>query len=229
MLSVRDNGIFPSLASEVRDELLELPASAWDRYNNPFEQKWVLHKESYTSHMDRVCDWLHGKIGFVQELAGDTKLDLDADGHYTAFFKYGIGDYLDLHFDAQRHPLNKKAKVATLLLYLSTDDVVGGNFEIWHGGMEPLVSIEPTFNKLVAFEGPEIHGNPTCVESGVRLVCTISFLGSKLAAGRERAYFMPRVGLKEWSPEKFKLRDLRADSERYSEAYQVGGVVNASS
>lgn len=202
------------LANEVRDELLE--ATNWDRYDNPFEQKYVLRKVAYTTHMHSLIDHL---LGHVADLPSD--IEIDFTHHYTAFFKYAVGDYLDLHMDAGVHPVTGKRKAWTILYYLSTDDVEGSPLEFWPNHSE----IEPKFDTTVLFKNidNEYHGNPLPVTAGVRLVATTSFVSNSHEGHfnmRQRAYFIPSV--REWSLETFELRDRRCDPERYGEVYAIG-------
>lgn len=215
------------LASEVRSELLE--AKAWDRYDNPFEQKYVLQKKAYTTHMNSLIDHL---TGYVVDLPSDIEIDLTH--HYTAFFKYVVGDYLDLHMDAGVHPLTGKRKAWTILYYLSTDDIEGSPLEFWIGekivdgpnpnlGLDRIIPAE--FGTVVLFKNNdnEFHGNPGPVMAGTRLVATTSFVCQSHEGHtnmNERAYFIPSV--RKWAPETFVLRDKRCDATEYVEVYKAG-------
>lgn len=208
-----------SLANEVRDELLEAKPSDWDRYDNPFEQKWVLRTEGYTEHMRAFMRQLQARVVEFKDC------ELDTDNQYTAYFKYDVGDYLDIHLDAGICPTNGKRKAITVLHYLSSNVLVGGDLEFRDGAGYRFSSEPCTFGKSIVFKNSDTawHGNPYPVSAGVKLVATVSFLSSDhrgYSNMRQRAFFIPTV--RQWDVATYKLRDQRCDPVGYKEAYVVG-------
>jgi hypothetical protein len=110
-----------------------------------------------------------------------------------------------------------------------------GDLELWDGAAcivdDPHVfslidTIRPGLGTLVLFENTDYawHGTARNTSDEDRIVLTVSYLSGAIDAfvnKRQRAFFVPRPS-EEWSPDTYRLRDLRADAEHFAEAYRGG-------
>lgn len=234
-----DNILNTDFAIELQSEIMNIPSSEFDRYDNPFEQKYTLrNKNNYTPKLQSLMDYLISD-DFVNKLSDFVgyKLINDLDKNFYGVHKYKNGDKLDIHVDAGRHPKNGLKKQVTLGIYLSYkwDKSYGCELEIWRGDNskdndaklhECVAKISPLFNRLVLFTCDDYawHGNPepvACPENVTRIFITISYMSENqnYENKRQKAFFIARPGDTP-SPEKDKLRLLRADPEKYKEIYK---------
>lgn len=213
------------------------PERSFDRYANPFEQKWTWrYKFDFPKPVEALIrnmedNLLDLALGLMPT---DTSLTVDATRHYAGAFVYGPADYLNVHVDAGIHPTSGWKKAATALLYLD----YGEPLEFWEGDNctdeDPqlhalLTTVYPRAGTVVVFTNDDWawHGVPVVGDSDTpRVLLTVSFLARDLPLEsysnmRERAFFVPRPG-EEWSEKTYAVRDRRADSERYAEAYRAG-------
>jgi hypothetical protein len=211
--------------------ILEMQDDAFDRYNNPFEQKYTLRDKFHLpASLALLIETLEQDASRLSQLFG-VRLYPDRLRHYCGVFKYVKGDKLDVHVDAGIHPRVNMRKHVTAVLYLGQQIAP---LELWEGENcaqdNPRVikianSVTPEHGTLVVFENNDYawHGVPICDGDGVRIVVTVSYLSDAIDAfdnKRQRAYFAPRP-LQHWTPEQYELRNKRADSERYKDVYRV--------
>jgi len=235
----QDNCLDISFAYAIQDEILHIPKEAWDRYNNPFEQKWTLRdKNQLPPNVHQLFQALTSPA-FVDHLSTivGTQLYNDPTKNWWGIHTYDDGDYLDIHCDAGIHPTTGQKKHCTLGIYLSKDwrEENGGHLEIWEGTninqddrrLERCIEkILPTFNRLILFDNTNHawHGNPEpvkCKNGEKRIFLTISYLSEiKDGDSREKARFIKRPGDPE-DPEKERLRELRVNPDRYKEIYNM--------
>lgn len=231
----RDGFLEPGFALSLQNEILNIPNDQWDRYNNPFEQKYTLRdKYGFTPLLKLLFERLENP-GFVQELSEIVgyELVLDETRNFWGVHMYESGDKLDIHVDAGIHPVNGLKKQVTLGIYLSYEwrEEYGCCLEIWKGDKcnltEKVDTIAPMFNRMVLFTCSDNtwHGNPepaVCPENSRRIFVTISYLSENREDTNERskAYFAPRPE-DVWNEEKYNLRQLRSDSERYKDVYKI--------
>lgn len=231
-------------ALKCQEEILNIPDSEWDRYNNPFEQKYTLRdKNNFPKHCQQLFNLLTSEetLQKLSTIVGEPLFN-DPTKNWWGIHKYVDGDYLDIHSDAGIHPGTEDKKHLTLGIYLSKDwkEENKGHLEIWNGDsvtkndakLSTLhVKILPTFNKLVLFNNTNNawHGNPASVNiknNEKRIFVTLSYLSKKHDNGyenrRKKAFFVKLPDEPE-NPEKDKLRLLRADSEKYQEIYSIFG------
>ena len=111
----------------LREELLALPASEWDSYNNDFEKKRTLHDKS-PEHLLSVAPLAATAfeaiespkvLGAVKRLTGIDNLQPDFTRHYGAVHVAERGDYLLPHVDSALQPQTGLYKRVTLLVYIS--------------------------------------------------------------------------------------------------------------
>ena len=235
-----DNFLDSSFALELQNEILQIPKESWDRYNNPFEQKYTLRdKFNFTPLLQKLFTKLTDKP-FVSELSKIVgyELLLDTTRNFWGVHKYDPGDKLDIHVDAGIHPTLELKKQVTLGIYLSYDwkEEYECKLEIWHGEncsnnhaklIENVEKIAPLFNRAVVFTCNDYswHGNPEpalCPENSKRIFLTLSYLSENFSDKNKRtkAFFVARPG-DENDEEKDKLRLLRADPEKYKFVYNV--------
>jgi hypothetical protein len=237
---MQDNFLAADFAKELQDEILSVTMDAWDRYDNPFEQKFTLRdKMNFPPKLRQLFDELESPE-FIEKLGEVVgwPLKLDTTRNFWGVHIYKPGDYLDIHVDAGRHPTLNLKKQVTLGIYLSKNwsEEYGCNLEIWRGSsaaakepqiMEKAASIAPLFNRMIIFNCNDFawHGNPepsTGPENSRRIFVTISYLSENEIDENRRvkAYFVPRPQ-DPVNPEKDELRLLRADPERYKEIYRT--------
>jgi len=232
----QDNFLNEKSAYLLQKEILNIPDCDWDRYNNPFEQKYTLRdKYNFPPNLKLLFEELQS-INFVNELSNmcGYKLILDNTRNFWGVHKYDSGDKLDIHTDAGLHPVNNLKKQITLGIYLSNNwkKEYGCELEIWEGNKNSISkkidSIEPYFNRLIIFTCNDYswHGNPNPVKNLIRdskrIFVTISYLSENFTDENKKvkAYFVSRPE-DPIDKEKDKLRLLRADSKKYKEILNI--------
>ena len=239
---VLDNCLEKEFAKKCQEEILNIPQEAWDRYNNPFEQKWTLRdKDTLPPTIQQLFDyltspkWLNNLSNIVK-----TRLYNDPTKNWWGIHLYDDGDYLDIHSDAGIHPVTGQKKHCTLGIYLSKDwkEENRGHLEIWQGGDinqeerrldKCIKKILPIFNRFILFDNTNQawHGNPqplACKNEERRIFLTISYLSNKhngeYSNKRKKAQFIKHPDECE-NKEKERLRLMRADPEKFKEVYSI--------
>lgn len=236
----QNNFLDNTFAKELQTEIMNIPSSEWDRYENPFEQKFTLRdKYNFPEKLSAIFDELTSDkfVSHLSDVVGH-KLLLDETRNFWGVHKYGPGDKLDIHVDAGLHPTMGIKKLVTLGIYLSYDwkEEYGCNLEIWRGEnsanndaklIEKVKSISPLFNRMVLFTCDDYswHGNPEpalCPHDSVRIFVTLSYLCENTTDKntRKKAFFIARPD-DPIDAEKDKLRLLRADPEKYKDVYRI--------
>jgi hypothetical protein len=230
----QDGILDTQFAEKLQKEILNIPDEAWDRYENPFEQKFTLRdKFRFPSLLSTLFSELTSEL-FVKQLSDIVGYDLilDETRNFWGVHKYGPGDKLDIHVDAGLHPTMDLKKQITLGIYLSSDwkEEYGCELEIWKGDQksiqEKIICIAPIFNRLVLFTCNDVswHGNPEpCISpsDSTRVFVTISYLSDETSSSnRVKALFVKRPQ-DPHDEEKDRLRMLRADPEKYKNVYKV--------
>jgi Rps23 Pro-64 3,4-dihydroxylase Tpa1-like proline 4-hydroxylase len=226
-------------ASDIQEEILNIPDSAWDRYDNPFEQKYTLRdKYAFPPLLNQLFEKFESPefVKHLSEVCGH-RLVCDPTRNFWGVHKYKTGDKLDIHVDAGLHPTTKQKKQLTFGLYLSANwkEEYGCQLEVWRGDNagtdvprlhEKVTSIAPNFNRAVIFTCNDYawHGNPVsaeCPPDASRIFVTISYLSENQSDTNKRvkALFVARPG-DPHDEEKDKLRRLRADPEKYKDVYR---------
>lgn len=235
------NNILPvELANKIQAEILNIEDEEWDRYNNPFENKYTLrNKNNLPPNVNILFNYLMSDK-FITELSTlyGIKLYNDPTKNWWGIHKYDNGDKLDIHVDAGIHPVSKQKKQVTLGIYFSKDwkEENGGHLEIWKGensidNNAKLIKckdkILPLFNTLISFECNDYswHGNPhpvICKNGEKRIFLTISYVSENYndLNKREKAFFVKHPEEPE-NIEKDKLRLLRADHIEYKKIYNI--------
>jgi Rps23 Pro-64 3,4-dihydroxylase Tpa1-like proline 4-hydroxylase/nucleoside-diphosphate-sugar epimerase len=235
-----NNVLSEDFASKVQEEILNIPEEAWDRYANPFENKYTLRDKN---SMPEMCTTLFNKLtsqemlDYLSSVMGYEILN-DPTKNWWGIHKYDDGDKLDIHVDAGVHPQTKQKKQLTIGIYLSKDwkEENGGHLEMWEGENASnndaklhscVHKILPQFNTLVLFECDDYawHGNPipvSCKNGEKRLFLTLSYVSEQYSDlnKKQKAFFVKRPEDPE-DPEKDKLRMLRCDPDRYKEVYRT--------
>lgn len=236
----QDNILDKEVALTIQNEILELSDDMWDRYDNPFEQKFTLRDKN---NLPQKCNELFTYLTseeWLEKLSKFTgyKLINDPTKNFWGVHKYRDGDYLDIHTDAGMHPQTKQKKQITLGIYLSKDWKYSnaGHLQLWSGDnasnnnakiYECKKTILPLFNRLVLFSCNDYswHGNPEavkCKNGEVRIFLTISYLSENYGDlnKKVKAFFVPRPN-DPYDEKKDKLRMLRCDPLRYKEVYRI--------
>ena len=235
----QDNILDPLFAKQLQDEILNLSKERFDRYENPFEQKYTLRdKLNYPPLLKALFAYLESQT-FIDKLSTIVghRLLVDSNRHFNGVHTYDNGDKLDVHVDAGRHPETKLKKQVTLGIYLSQNwkDDYGCELEIWNGDSAHVSDLKiynlekkitPVFNRLIIFtnEDNSWHGNPEpaqCPQDAKRIFVTISYLSDNTSFEnkRQKAYFVSRPD-DPIDHEKDKLRVLRADPLQYKNVYR---------
>lgn len=226
-----------------RAEIRNMEEKRFDRYDSPFEAKLTMRDKTprtfgnFSSNAwSQIMEDLEGNAWCerISEMFG-VEVVADRWRHYAGVFRYLPDDHLGVHVDAAIHPISGLRKHVTLVLYFGAG---AGDLELWQGSScvedEPILtqiidSVAPTFGRIVAFECNDYawHGTAANESDADRIVLTVSYLSAATAPHadmqnqRSRAFFIPRP-YEEWEPETYRLRDRRADPERYAEAYRAG-------
>lgn len=200
-----DNVLDENFANILQKEILDIPDTEFDTYNNPFEKKLTLrNKNNFPTNLQLLMNYLISEE-FINKLSLLTgyKLIPDEHKHYYGIHKYFSGGKLDIHLDAGIHPKNELKKQVTLGIYLSSNwnNSYGGELEIWEGNTNSIhkcvEKIEPKFNRMIIFTCNDIswHGNPNiikCPEDACRIFITMSYLSNNFSDSNKlkRALFV---------------------------------------
>jgi hypothetical protein len=235
-----ENVLDINFANDIQNEILNIPIEQWDRYNNPFEQKYtVRNKFNLPPKCMELFNYLESDefINYLSKIVG-YKLIKDEYRNFWGIHKYNDGDYLDIHVDAGIHPNNKLKKQITLGFYFSSNwkEENLGHLEIWEGTnagfdnakiIKCIDKVLPKFNTMIFFENNDFswHGNPSQIniKNGEnRIFFTLSYLSENQGNinKRQKAFFVPKPD-DEYNEEKDKLRFLRADPEKYKNIYRI--------
>ncbi len=225
----RDSNLLISALSELRN----IPDNRYDLLENPFEKKLTLRNvATLPLALEQVVIALEGTWKDWSGAAFGAVLELDYTRHYCSIFKMLPGGFLAAHVDAGIHPIKKVRKHATAILYIGEVDS-GGALELWGGEncnsdnpviSEPVFRIEPSHGNIVFFENNDYAWHAVGAYSGERprYAITVSYMSQEIDRWnkRERAFFAPRPD-EVWDNETYKLRNLRADKDRYAEVYRT--------
>lgn len=235
-----DDVLNVTFAKDLQNEILSLSDNCWDRYENPFEQKYTLRdKYAFPPLLQTLFTYLESKecIDRLSSICGYS-LYADTTRNFWGVHVYKPGDKLDIHVDAGIHPHMKKKKQLTLGIYLSSNwkEEYGCELEIWRGDSavsqnptlyEKITIIPPLFNRLILFTCNDYswHGNPepaVCPEKSRRIFITISYMSDNQSDTNKKvkALFIARPNDTD-DPKKEELRQLRADPQRYKDIYRL--------
>lgn len=237
-----DRVLDPEQAYRAQTEILDIPDDAWDRYDNPFEQKWTLRdKNNLPPTVQSIFDYLTSDevVATLSEISGK-RLYNDPTKHYWGVHKYDTGDHLGIHVDAGQHPVTKTKKQVTFGVYLSKNwkEDTGCGLEMWSGDSahlddaklgQRLATIPPLFNRAVWFDNCDNswHGNPTQSTSlnSTRIFLTLSYLSDdqdKYLNKRTRAFFRPLPDISDAESQKLHEVSLaRASETKYADVYRA--------
>lgn len=237
---VLDDILDTEFAIKCKEEILNIPAEKWDRYNNVFEQKYTLRdKNDMPPYCNNLFKLLTSDIvvNKLSDIVGQ-KLYNDPTKNWWGIHTYKNKDYLDIHSDAGNHPLTKQKKHITFGIYLSHNwtQVNGGHLEVWDGDsvlkddaklFNCKNRILPIFNRMIMFTNTinAWHGNPEPVNIKTderRIFLTLSYISEQHDNGmennREKAFFVSRPN-DPVNEEKDKLRLIRADPNNCINVY----------
>lgn len=241
-----DNALDNDLALKCQEEILSIPVDKWDRYNNPFEQKYTLrNKNDLPYYCQKVFDILTSEetVKLLSNIVGE-QLYNDLSKNWWGIHTFNNGDYLKIHSDAGNHPQTKQKKHLTLGLYLSKNwkESNGGHLEVWDGSSvlnddaklyHCSERILPIFNRMIMFTNTTNawHGSPnpvTITGDEKRIFLTVSYVSHKHTDGlennREKAFFISRPNdpVDDWIDQ---LRLLRADPSKCHLVYNSGSEI----
>lgn len=244
---ILDDFLNNEIALAIQNEILNIPKSEWDRYENPFEQKNTLRNKFNLPPLTNNLFTQLNSPEFLEKLSqlSDFNILEDTSRNWWGIHTYNNNDKLDIHIDAGRHPKNNLKKLITLGIYFSYKwkPENGGYLEFWKGSnatntdatLEYLITkLEPKFNRLILFENNDYawHGAPEpceCVNDETRIFLTCSYLADidnsilennlNLNNNRKKAFF---IGLPNEipNPKIQELRLMRSDENKYKEIYK---------
>lgn len=231
----RDSFLNQEFARSIQQEILTIPRDAWDRYENPFEQKYTLRdKYAFPPLLASLFSQWESQE-FVKQLSNLTGFSLKTDPtrNFWGVHTYNSGDKLDIHVDAGLHPITMQKKQITIGLYLSVnyEDSNGCALEIWDGTSagvlsHKVASITPQFNRFIMFTCNDIswHGNPEPLtgDTAKRIFVTMSYLSDSTSDTNKlvKARFVKRPQDPE-DIEKDILREKRCHPDKFKEIYKV--------
>ena len=99
---VKNNVLPHEVAEKAQHEILNIKKEKWDRYDNPFENKYTLRdKNDLPKTVNDIFNFLTSEI-FLDELSKvyNIKLYNDPTKNWWGVHKYDNGDKLDIHVDA---------------------------------------------------------------------------------------------------------------------------------
>ncbi len=224
-------------------DLQAIPMTSYDRYENPFEKKYTLHKKSFPTS---VVDFLQSfeSDEFLQILKSyypGKKVCADNHHHYWGVHKFGKDDFLAIHADAGIHPFANKPKFLTIGFYLNKEWNKSHKacLELWEGDSlresSPEITkcfrkIETEGNTLIMFENTEYawHGASEPyqgdLEKNPRYFVTLSLLLDEDPSlhhnKRGRAYFAKVKGSVD-TEEIESLRKKRSDNSQVAQVYRT--------
>ena len=105
----QDSFVPVNMAESLQEEILNLPDSAWDRYDNPFEQKYTLRdKYTFPPLANKLFEELQSDKFMIHlsEICG-YKLMIDPTRNFWGIHKYNIGDRLYIHVNTGLYPIKK--------------------------------------------------------------------------------------------------------------------------
>lgn len=237
-----DDALESNMATLLQDEIMNVNIENFDRYDNPFEQKYTLRdKYNFPNHLSNLFATFESSE-FVNYLSAITQSELllDPTRNFWGVHKYKSGDKLDIHLDASYHPITLDKKHITLGLYLSSNwkSEYGCELELWDSCMDEnsflkhklvgcVTKVAPLFNRMILFEnGPNSwHGNPEpceCPSDAFRIFVTISYMikSHDILNKRTKALFIARPN-DPIDTIKDELRLLRSDPVKYKEIYRM--------
>lgn len=134
-------------AKILQNEILNIPSVEFDRYNNPFEQKFILRNKQKYPYLE--------SDEFVNRISQFTGFELVINKNRNF-----NGDKLDIHLDTAIHPYTKELKKITLGIYLSSNwkPEYECSLEIWSGdsGLDKKPKLQTLFNRLIIFTNSDI-------------------------------------------------------------------------
>jgi hypothetical protein len=221
-------------------QVMEYEDEAFDVYHNPFEYKMTLKQKFAfgSSPLGNLLTSMEGELRYLAETLFDAKLEVDVSRHYASVFRYPKGSYLLPHVDAGLHPVTGQRKHITAVCYLSGTGhrlPNGGDLQFWMGDNcaegEPRLRgpvwrhVEPKVGRVVLFENNDYawHGMHKYLGEQERVVVTVSYLSDdvdRFLNQRTRAFFVPHPN-KPWDEGTYQMRDMRADPDRYKDAYRT--------
>jgi hypothetical protein len=228
---------------EMFQDLENIPMSCYDRYENPFEKKYTLHKKSFPTCVIKFLESFESQEFFqvLKSYYPEKKVCPDTHHHYWGVHKFGKDDFLAIHADAGIHPLANKPKFLTIGFYLNKEWNKNhkASLELWEGDSlresSPEITkcfrkIETEGNTLVMFENTEYawHGASEPyqgdLENNPRYFVTLSLLldedPSTHHNKRGRAYFAKVIGSVD-SEELDSLRKKRSDNTQVAQVYRT--------
>jgi Rps23 Pro-64 3,4-dihydroxylase Tpa1-like proline 4-hydroxylase len=183
--------------------------SSWHVYDTPFEQKYLKSNiNDATPNIKKLVDYLNSDkfAGVVSSITGITDLEPDPTLNAGGLHCYKRNGFIDIHLDYTIHPVTKKERRVSFMLYMSKNwkDEYGGNLQLWNENLTVKKELKTSlWNVGLFFKTSEntYHGLPdkiTCPENMSRNVIGLYYLSppreETLANPRYNAQMFPKPG-----------------------------------
>lgn len=164
------DGLFDDGAVQsVLDDFPSPEATAWARFDGPYERKLGFHHErtaispAIRAFLDRMNAF--ETLLFLEQVTGIEGLIPDPYFGGGGIHQIERGGYLGIHADFNVHPKLHLDRRLNLLLYLNREwrEEYGGHLELWNAGATRCEKrVLPLFNRTVIFSTSDTsyHGHP---------------------------------------------------------------------
>jgi len=236
--ALQDNFLDETFATELQNEILALPSSDFDEYDNLCEKKLTLRDKK---NMPPKCQEFFDRMtnpAMLEHLSQITGIKLlnDEHQHYWGCHLFSKGSRLAVHVDAGIHPVTGLKKQLTLGYYLSSNwkEEYGSEFEVWRGEnaslvepnlLEVAVKFAPLFNRALIFNCNDFawHGvsdEKEKPDDAVRIFLTLSYMSENYSDlnKKTRAFFVPRPN--DSHPEMIREFSKKRSSEECKDVYK---------
>ncbi len=167
---VVDDFLEPALAQTVATELEAADISSWNRddHSEQINKRWMDRPDHLPRSTASTLRFMNSPVacGFFSTLTGIDALQSD-DSYLGGGVHVSLtGGRLGVHADFNLHPETGLHRRVNALIFLNRnwDPSWHGQLELWAKDLgEPVVTVEPGFNRLVVFSirDDAFHGVPT--------------------------------------------------------------------
>lgn len=148
------------------------PDETWWKYDNPFEQKFLFNNFNEKHLTIKKAFNEINSISFANKvslLCSISGLEPDPHLHSGGLHSYTKNGKIDIHLDYTMHPLMKKERRISLIIYMSKDwqREWGGNLQLWNSNLTEYNEIDTSiWNTAIFFKTSEdaYHGFPDALK-----------------------------------------------------------------
>ena len=236
--ALQDNFLDDTFATELQKEILALPSSDFDEYDNLCEKKLTLRDKK---NMPPKCQEFFDRMtnpAMLEHLSQITGIKLlnDEYKHYWGIHLFSKGSRLAVHVDAGIHPMTGLKKQLTLGYYLSANwkEEYGSEFEIWRGEnaslaepnlLDVAAKFAPLFNRALIFNCNDFAWHGVSEEKdkpadAIRIFLTLSYMSENYSDlnKKTRAFFVPRPN--DYNEAEIREFSRKRSSEECNQVYR---------